>query len=164
MSEEGARFWTVMFGGVTAIGLVFGGIYTAMQYLDSRSKDSATYNLQIQTAQLEAKKPYFSKHLDLCSQVTDDAATIATTSDPKKKKGATEDFWRLYWGPMGTVEEGGVEKAMVAFGDCLQGKCREDQDLTQLSLALAHKCRSEISHHFELKLAPLVMKHPADQD
>jgi hypothetical protein len=65
---------------------------------------------------LEAKKPYYSKYLELCSDASAAAGTIATTKDPKKKQVATADFWRLYWGPMGLVERGGVTGAMVAFG------------------------------------------------
>jgi hypothetical protein len=150
MSDAGARFWTVVFGGVTAVGLVFGGVYTAIQYFDSRTKDSATYALQVATAQLEAKQPYYSKHLELCSEASTAAATIATSKDPRTKKAASEDFWRLYWGPIGMVEETEVGNAMIAFGNCLQGSCQKD--IEQLSLDLAHGCRAEVSRHFSLNL------------
>jgi hypothetical protein len=166
MNEAGARFWTVLFGGITAIGLVFGGIYTVIQYFDSRAKEAQTYALQAATAKLEAKKPYYSTHLDLCSEASIAAATIATTKDPQKKKAATEDFWRLYWGPLGMVEETEVATAMIDFGKCLRGTCQ--QDLEQLSLALAHGCRTEISRHFDLTLPPLPNKnlwqHTDDKD
>ncbi len=166
MSEAAARFWTVLFGGVTAIGLVFGGIYTVIQYFDSRTKEAETYALQAATAKLEAKKPYYSKHLDLCSEASIAAATIATTKDSQKKKSATEDFWRLYWGPLGMVGETEVANAMIDFGKCLRGTCQ--QNLKQLSLSLAHGCRSEISRHFDLTLPPPPNKNlwprPDDQD
>jgi len=55
MSEDSARFWSVIFGGVTTIGLVLGGTYTVIQYFDSRKKDAQTYALQAATAQLEAR-------------------------------------------------------------------------------------------------------------
>ena len=38
MSEDSARFWSVIFGGVTTIGLVLGGTYTVIQYFDSRKR------------------------------------------------------------------------------------------------------------------------------
>ncbi|SRR6266481_3426578 len=159
MSEDSARFWSVVFGGITAIGLIAGGAYTLVQFLDSRVKDreakdkeAATYALQTATAKLEARKPSYSKHLDLCSEASVAAATIATTKDPQKKKTATEDFWRLYWGPLGMVEEGEVEQAMIAFGKCLNKDC--EQSLRNLSLSLAHGCRAEVSRHFELNLPP----------
>ena len=159
MSEDSARFWSIVFGGITAIGLISGGAYTLVQFLDSRAKDreakekeTATYGLQVATAHLEARKPSYSKHLDLCSEASTAAATIATTKDSRKRKAAEEDFWRLYWGPLGMVEEGEVEGAMIAFGKCLNKEC--DQSLRTLSLAVAHGCRAEVSRHFDLNLPP----------
>lgn len=157
MSDDTARFWSVVFGGVTAMGLVFGGVYSVIQYFDARAKDSATALLQTAAAQLEAKKPYYSKHLDLCSEASVAAATIATTKDPQKRKAASEDFWRLYWGPLGMVEETKVADAMVAFGKCLQPGCQQRLEL--LSLALAQSCRAEISQHFDLHLPPPTNKN-----
>ncbi|HWZ43447.1 MAG TPA: hypothetical protein VNW97_08205, partial [Candidatus Saccharimonadales bacterium] len=157
MSEGSARFWGVVFGGITAVGLIAGGAYTLFQFLDSRAKDreakekeAATYALQVATAQVEARMPSYSRHLNLCSEAVTYAATIATTKDAKKRKAAEEDFWRLYWGPLGIVEEGEVERAMIAFGKCLNKDC--EQSLRTLSLALAHGCRAEVSRHFELNL------------
>jgi hypothetical protein len=159
MSEDSARFWSVVFGGITAIGLIAGGAYTLVQFLDSRARDreakekeAATYALQVATAQLEARKPFYSKHLDLCSEASTAAGTIATIKDPRKKKTAVDDFWRLYWGPLGMVEEDEVASAMVAFGECLDTNCKHG--LRPLSLALAHGCRAEVSRHFELNLPP----------
>ena len=161
MSEEASRFWSMVFGGVTAIGLVCGGIYTVVQYFHARSQDATNYNLQVATAQLEAKKPFYSKHLDLCTEAATAAATIAATTDPQKKKVATEDFWRLYWGPLSIAEEDEVARAMIDFGQCLNDP-RCPQDLRRrLSLALAHKCRCEISKHFDLGL-PAPVDKPAD--
>src|SRR5260370_7510246 len=153
MSEAAGRFWTVLFGGVTAIGLVFGGIYTVIQYFQ-------TYALQAATAELEAKKPFYSKHLDLCSEASVAAATIATSKDPEKKKAAAEDFWRLYWGPLGMVEEREVEGAMVPFCNCLHGTCEKTPSI--LSLHLPHSCRTEISRHFALSLPELSKKLAPD--
>src|SRR5258708_4041483 len=103
MSEDSARFWSVVFGGITAIGLIAGGAYTLTQFLHSGAKDrgkkekeAATYALQTAPAKLKARKPSYSKPLDLCSEASTAAATIATTKDPAKKKAAVDDFWRLY--------------------------------------------------------------------
>jgi hypothetical protein len=159
MNEAQARFWTTVFAGITAIGLVVGGIYSAVQYFasraadrDAQAKQALAYNLQVQTAQLEALKTYYSKHLELCHEASVAAATIATTADPQKKNAATENFWRLYWGPLGMVEETGVANAMVAFGKCLQTGKACQQNLPSLSLDLAHGCRAEAAEHFKLNL------------
>ena len=56
MGEGAARFWTAVFGGVTAIGLVAAGIYTLFQYFDAKEKDRATLQVQIATTALAAKQ------------------------------------------------------------------------------------------------------------
>jgi hypothetical protein len=42
MGEGAARFWTAVFGGITAIVLVAAGVYTLIQYLDTKQKDRVT--------------------------------------------------------------------------------------------------------------------------
>lgn len=157
MNENASRFYTALFAALTTIGLLAGGAYTIIQYFGARTTDRRTYDFQATVAQLEAKKPFYSKHLDLCSEASAATATIATTKDQKEKLKATENFWRLYWGPLGMVEEQDVENAMVNFGDCLHGHCG-GQPLTMLSLDVSHSCRKEISAHFQLELPKLTRK------
>jgi hypothetical protein len=167
MGEGAARFWTALFGGVTAVGLVAAGIYTLFQYIDlkdkerqDREKDRATLQLQIATTAFSAKQAFSSKHLELCSQASGDAGIIATSKDQTKQRSAKEDFWRLYWGPLGIVEESAVATAMVAFGKCLDGHC--DKPITSLSLNLAHACRAEAANDFQLDLPPVPNRPPAN--
>ena len=157
MSEAASRFYTALFAAFTTIGLLAGGTYTIIQYFGARATDNRTYNFQATVAQLEAKKPFYSKHLDLCSEAAAAAATVATSNDPKEKQKAMEDFWRLYWGPLGMVEENDVEGAMVNFGKCLHGKCG-GHSLPALSLEVSHSCRKEVSAHFNLDLSTLTRK------
>jgi len=93
MSEGAARFYTALFSALTVVGLLVGGAYSVYQYFDGRAKAAQTYELQVKTATLEAKKPFFAKHLDFCSDASSITATLATTNDPKKREAATEDFW-----------------------------------------------------------------------
>lgn len=166
MGEGAARFWTVVFGGITAIGLIAAGVYTLIQYLDakekdreSREKDRATLKLQIATTALAAKQAFNSKHLELCAQAAGAAGTIATSRDGSKKRLAEDDFWRLYWGPLGIVEESEVASAMIAFGHCLEGPCT-DRAPKFLALDLAHACRAEVSKDFQLNL-PTLSERPS---
>jgi hypothetical protein len=179
MGEGAARFWTAIFGGITAVGLIAAGIYTLVQYLNARQaereshdKDRATLQLQIATTSLAAKQAFNGKRLELCAQATGDAGTIATSRDKSKLRLAKDDFWRLYWGPLGIVEETEVARAMVAFGRCLddrEGKndlryrfACDGTPLTSLALDLAHACRSEVSKDFQLDL-PSVPLRPQPQ-
>lgn len=166
MGEGAARFWTAVFGGVTALGLVAAGIYTLFQFIDakdkdreSRDKDRAALQLQIATTSFAAKQAFNGKHLELCAQAVGDAGTIATSKDESKLRSAKDDFWRLYWGPLGIVEESEVASAMVRFGKCLERGKGCDSPLTGLALSLAHACRSEVSKDFQLDL-PTVPDRP----
>jgi len=102
MGEGTARFWTAVFGGITAVGLVAAGVYTLFQYIDSkekdresRDKDRTALQLQIATTSFAAKQAFNSKHLELCAQATGDAGTIATSKDKGQLRLARDDFWRL---------------------------------------------------------------------
>jgi hypothetical protein len=164
ITEGAARFWSALFGGITAIGLVVAGIYTLIQYFEAKEKERevrdnevATLQLQIATTKLSAKQAFNSRHLELCAQASGDAGILATSKDESKKRLAKDDFWQLYWGPLGIVEESDVATAMVSFGHCLEGNCA--QSIEFLSLNLAHACRAEVSRDFQIEL-PAVPNRP----
>ena len=152
MTEDAARFYTALFSLFTIVGGLGAGIYTVKQYLDTRQKEVVAYNLQVATAQLEAKKPFYQKHLELCSEASSAASTIATTPDLKERKASINTFWRLWDGPLAVVEGGRVARAMIEFGDCLQSEC---PNLKALSIGISHSCRDEISANFDLHLSQL---------
>jgi hypothetical protein len=158
MTEDSSRFWTTIFGGITAIGLVAGGIYSVVQYFNTKETDQRNFGLQLANASLEAKKPFFSKRLELCEEASSAAATRATTDDKVERKKAEASFWRLYWGPLGIVENESVAGAMVEFGECLQSGC-QGNSLQRLALKLAHSCRQEMSESWDMKL-PSVKPRP----
>ena len=108
------------------------------------------------TAKLEAKKPFSTHLLQLCSDASLSAATIATRfSSNKEEQSALAQFWKLYWGPMAIVESRSIESAMVDFGNCLSdAHCEQDRKKVH-SLRLAHACREAISSGFEVDLKPL---------
>lgn len=160
MNENQARMWTTIFGGITALGLIAGGIYTIVEYFDSKEKDRTALSMQIANATLAAKQSFHDKHLSLCIDATGASATLATSQDPAKKKMAEDEFWRLYWGPLAVVEENEVARAMVAFGACLKGNCSKDKE--SLAIDIAHACRTEVSRDFQLDLPTVPDRPPAD--
>jgi len=144
MEEAASRFWTAVFAGLTAIGLIAGGLYTLWQYLSQ-------YKLQVQVATLSARAPFDTKRLDLCLEASADAASIASTSDPSVRQQAVEDFWRLYWGPLGIVEDQKIATAVTKFGDCFKQSCKTP--LTSLAYGIAQACRTEVSKSLNLNLS-----------
>jgi hypothetical protein len=175
LSEGAGRFWSAIFSGITALAVAVGGGYSAYQYFSGVQKDreaqvaqAAQYALQTESARLSAVQPFNAKRLDLCGEAANAAAILATGHaadgslvpypDAAKRQGqAAADFWRLYWGPLGIVEDDAIAGAMVEFGNCLQGKC--DKPIQTLSLAIAHACRNEVSKSFKLSL-PAAPKRP----
>jgi hypothetical protein len=162
MDEGTARFWSTIFAGITAISLVLGGLYTLWQYIATKETDRQNMMLQIATATLAAKQSFNGQHLTLCSQAAGDAGTLATSKDKANRSAAEDDFWRLYWGPLGIVEQNAVAGAMVAFGNCLKGQCGNTSQET-LAVNLAHACRDEVSTDFDLHLSR-VPERPASEE
>lgn len=168
MSDGTARFWNCIFAGVTAIGLVGGGIYTLKQYFDAREKDSKTFEFQAHVAQTEAQKQYYSKVLDLCIDVTTMASAIATSPDTPKRRRAIDDFKRYRIGPMVVVESMELNTALGEFYQCLKdtkcavaGQPDEKNALLGLSFNIGTSCAHEIVHGFNLGRlleAPVALK------
>src|ERR1041384_3506291 len=113
-----------------------------------------TSRIQAETRQLEARKPFLERPLTLYTQATQNAAILATSSDPDAIEQARQRFWELYWGELAMVEngglntkEGGVESTMVVFGQCLNklNKGCSQAELQPLALRLAHACRDSLA-------------------
>jgi hypothetical protein len=157
LTEDEARFWSTLFGGITALGLVFGGIYSLVQFLDTRAAGESNLRMQLANTEFEAKKPFFQRQLELCELASSDAAVLSTQDGRPKAdiQKAREDFDRLYWGPLGIVEDPNVESMMIQMRSCLDGTCASDAARQQYSLRLAHACRDLVSQSWKIQLEPL---------
>jgi hypothetical protein len=157
LTEDAARFWSTIFGGITAIGLVLGGLYSLVQFLDTKSAAQSNLSLQLANAKFEAEKPFFQRQLELCELATSDAAVLSTQEGRAKAdvQKAFEDFQRLYWGPLGIVEDPNVEDIMVQTLSCLKGGCSTDGERQQHALRLAHACRDLVAKSWNIELSPL---------
>ena len=160
MTEDASRFWTVVFGAVTTVGLLFGGVYSLIEYWDGREREireqeqqRVVLSSQNEATRLAARQAFANKHLETCAEAARLAATIATSTGTARAA-ATQSFLVLYWGPLAVVEGSEVEGRMVELGNCLADKCADDQ-LRRLSLDLAHACRKEVEKNFEVHLPDL---------
>jgi hypothetical protein len=123
-------------GAVVALGGLALGV---MNYLTTIRKDAETRNL-------EARKQYLTRQLDLYTDTTRAAAKIATLAPESPEHArALARFWELYWGELSMVESRAVEGAMKSMGDCLSGDCHRCPNLKQCSLDLAHACRRSLA-------------------
>jgi len=124
---------------IAALGVGFG----AWQY----SKSSRADFLQ----------PIRESQLKLYEEASSAAATLATTErNSEDWKKAYGDFYRLYYGPLAMLENYRheatgkdqkavtVERAMIVFGQQLEARANATT-LRNLSLALAHTCRTSLA-------------------
>lgn len=62
------------------------------------------------------RSPFLKEQLAVSFAAVDAVAILATETDPAAWETARKTFWRLYWGPLGVVENREVEAQMVALG------------------------------------------------
>jgi hypothetical protein len=106
----------------------------------------ATVRRDVETRNLEARKQYLTRQLELYTEATRAAAKLATLKQDSSEFAAVKHrFWELYWGELSMVENREVESAMKLMGDCLNGDCRGCADLRMCSLNLAHACRRSLA-------------------
>jgi hypothetical protein len=114
---------------ITAMVAVAGFGWGVLQYGREQAKNRSQQQLQSDreqiTAEREFMKPWLDAQRDTYQKALQAAATIANTNEPKTKKQAVADFWRLYQGEMILVETKTVSGAMVHYGKCLDnaGAC-----------------------------------------
>lgn len=106
--------------------------------------------------------PFLTEQLRLCFEASDTVARLATETDAAKWEEARKNFWRLYWGPLGIVEDRALESAMVDLGKMVprqQGQPGDYQlpmdSLARPSLALAHATRDLILRSWNVELGPI---------
>jgi hypothetical protein len=111
----------------------------------------ATVRRDAETRNLEARKQYLTRQLDLYTDATRAAAKLATArADSAEYLAARARFWELYWGELSMVESRGVEAAMKNMGDCLNGTCVACSSVARCSLDLAHACRRSLAESWNV--------------
>jgi hypothetical protein len=111
----------------------------------------------LQSQAINARRPFLDLQLRLYQDATKTASILATSADPKELQAAEARFWQLYWGELGLVENGGitsenggVEGAMVRFGEELQKRGEDRRVLARLALDLAHTCRNSLAQSWDV--------------
>jgi hypothetical protein len=149
-------------GVVVTLGGFLWGIWTyvdtSKQQLAREQKESAREiearriedARQAQTRRIEATKPYLERQLTLYTQASQVTSTLAISDDEQEKAKMRKRFWQLYWGELALVEDKAVERAMVAYGQCLTTGC-DSNELRRKSLALAHACRDSLAVSWDVE-------------
>ena len=153
MSIATARFWTAVYGAVTAAGLVIGGLVSIFQFWEQREQ-------QLITSRLEATKSFYDKQLDVYTRMTKSAGIIAEPSDGAERGRAVVEFNQLFRGEFGTVGSSDVEGAARQFQQCFMSLSVCDakgpgHDSKALALDLAHQARHSIECSWRVVLDEL---------
>jgi hypothetical protein len=160
ISEASARLWDAITKVIAAFGLISGGLWTLKKYFDDRANERELSRERAKSAEVEARKPFSSKQLDLYLEAVRIAGLIAA-SDSNDREAAERAFWSLYLGPLSLVEDGKVAAAMVNFGTALN-KGASQEDLQVLAIALSHACRQSIAESWKVSLPSFDAPRPVN--
>jgi hypothetical protein len=137
--------WLKFLSIIGAIGSFVWGVWV---WQDKAEKERAQARFDAaryaETRRVEAMKPFLDKQLALFTEATQVASYIANAPSREGAAKHIERFWQLYWGELALVERGNVAKAMIAFGNGLNGG-QPPRVLQGLALDLAHACRDELA-------------------
>jgi len=118
MSADAGTFYTQLFSLVTIVAVALGGWYSFREY-------RSNFGLQLKAAQSQALQPFLTKQIELCSDVSQAAATLALSKNEPKRQQASDTLYTLSLGPLRIVEQTGdkIGPAITAFESCLESKC-----------------------------------------
>jgi hypothetical protein len=150
MCEAAWRTWDTISKIITAFGLIAGGLWTVKRYFDDRASERVLARERAKSAEVEARKPFFSKQLDFYLEAVDVVGRIASTP-PDDRDILFRQFRSLYLGPLALVEDGTVAAAMIAF-DAALGNNASGEDLQRLAIALSRACRQSIVESWKIEL------------
>jgi hypothetical protein len=150
MCEAVWRTWDTITKLITACGLIAGGLWTVRKYFDDRASERVLAHERAKSAEVEARKPFSSKQLDLYLEAVDVVGRIASTP-PNDRELLFREFRSLYLGPLALVEDGKVAAAMIAVDTALE-KHANEEELQRLAIALSHACRQSIAESWKVEL------------
>ena len=154
-SDEILKWVTV----VPIIAAIVGGTVT---FFVQRGNDIERLGLVAENNELEAKKVFLTKQFEIYVKAVEIASRLATKSQTPRDE---TEFWQLYWGQLGMVEDGRVSDAMTLMrrtygadlaarndGETAALEC--GNKLKDASLVLAHCVRKSLEESWKVKFQP----------
>jgi hypothetical protein len=103
----------------------------------------------------ERQKPFVELQMKYYFETAEITSQIPQASDEEARHKLIERFWQLYWGPLGVVEDDEMQTAMIAYGKELMQKEENPGKLKNLSLDVAHACRTSLKRLWVPELTEL---------
>lgn len=160
------------FISVTTAFLAVGAFLVSLYQFNAQQQESAKRDAEAKVREAKAyeqefRKPVWEKQLALLFEVSNAAATIATSPrEAEDRKKAEARFHQLFWGPVVLAEKNQeLKNEMIKFSNCLAGisddcdsEAKRTSRLQQLSLALTNKCLATIGSIWDIRFANLYEK------
>jgi len=150
ISEGTARTIDAICKIVTAIALVAGGWFALFQYFGTRQAENITRNIEL-------KKPFLEKRLEVCMRATEDSGIVATSTNSTNVAKAKEDFLSLSWGTLVVVQDSQIEASMKAVRTCINDDQLCSKPLKDLSSELAKDCSEAIQTEWGVPRRPTLI-------
>jgi hypothetical protein len=143
------KLWDRGLATFTALSVIIGGGVGLLTYLGERGKEQGLRRQEIELLRYKERKEIYHP---LCKL----AGEIVASKSLKEAEPSIKSFWALYYGEVGIVAEGLVQKAMEEFGSALRDftdspnaqSSPEDQrpppELTRWAKKLADQCRESL--------------------
>jgi hypothetical protein len=162
ISENQARNIDAYCKIIGTVAITVAGAWTLVTYFNAKQKE-------IQNAAMEAKKPFFTKRLEVYSdllkvayRIDDTSEAIQSSRDPKARSMLVKqqeenqrEFWRML-GLINLVSDAGVSTEIQKFLDCFddyKGEKRS-RDCNFGALNLAKEIRASVSSEWQVHLPP----------
>ncbi len=133
LDELTLKKWDRILATITALGVVFGGFWTAYSFVQQRG-------LEYRSQQRKEKRELFQPFGTI-------AASIATAKTLADADTEIHKFWTMYYGSIHTLRDDRFEQAKINFGEALRAACQDDpkqrppDELQQYAEELAEACR-----------------------
>ena len=157
-SDKLSRHSTLVSMLLAIFGFIFGFVQYGAQQEANRKTEEAQAEQERRIRDREFMKPLWEKQLATYFEASQAAATIATSTDPKEREAARNNFWMLYQGPLVIVESPSVSAAMKAFGQLLATETDQslgtatNKELARLSRELASAFQESLIEGANLRL------------
>ena len=97
-------------------------------------------------------QPVLERQMNTYFEASAAVATLATARSATERDKATDNFWKLFWGPLVMLESPDVSLAMKGIAECLDGgasKCDVDERKNR-SLILASALQTDFFSSWKL--------------
>lgn len=123
-------------GGALALG---GTLIAVLRYLDDRSK-------AIETASLEARKPFLERRQSVYVELVQTTAVLGTIEDCNDPAAidAARRFWAVYWGTLPLVTDEAVSLLVDKFSELIADESTDWVGRRNLSMNIARACRASM--------------------